>query len=92
MTAMQVDLNEQSDTLLENLCIERRQTEARLVMLEAARPITIAALPTTSGADSPTDRDPVASGEASTTSASGNLARKDSAHGKGTKKPEWNGP
>jgi hypothetical protein len=53
MTAMQVDVDKQSYTLRQNLCLERRHIEARLVKLEAARPVTVTAPQTTSGADFP---------------------------------------
>jgi TolA-binding protein len=92
MAAMQRTVDQMSDSLRQNLCLERTRIDARLVKLEAARPVTVTAPPVTSKADSPTDRDPAAPGGASTTSASGNLARKDSAREKGARKPEWKRP
>lgn len=60
MTALQLVVDQKSDTLHELLCFERTHLEARLVKLEAARPVTVTAPPMTSKADTLTDRNPVA--------------------------------
>ena len=92
MTALQLVVDQKSEILRKHFYVERTRIEARLLDLEAARPATVTAPPVTVKADIPTDRDPVAPGGASTTPASGNLARKDSAREKGAKKPEWKRP